>query len=440
MLNMKIKVKGWRIDLSTFFRIHWKWPFPKIYVHERFEKIAKWTSRTIVAIGIGVSLLALPTTIDFLVALLLLGLEVMVEKIVFEYSIIIIQPLPDFKIDEAQWLTNGYLFPNPAYKEEYNLQNHFGPCYKDEKYARKFFEYLKSWNQMSSDDTENNICLSFVLEEDNSYTTYIYANPNRKWIDEAFNVYQEANKVEKYGKIQQSLVMQMVYWKTLPNKKGTLFHSFVSTQDENGLFHFCPFILNDKHTFALEDLTIKKYHYSYKKRRDVNKMDIEFYYGPTIKINPKNKLDIPVNPQRVIDKLFESELNDLLDEAVRVEFSLANNYEKSPPIICLVFEDHEIAFKSYKNLLSRFSNTHSRAAFKSKGSYLNMTIKEADLFTVRAKKLEYDSDSYRKFIKSKQSKGKIVLVFGLSDGHETAFVSTQEKFSPLLLSQTKFKS
>jgi hypothetical protein len=436
---MRLKYKGWIIDSSTLFRIRWKFPLPKIYVHEKFEKIAKYISRSIVAFGIIVSLFALPTLIDFGVAILLLILEVIVEKIVFEYSILIVQPLPNFKVEESQWLTNGYLFPDPVYKNQYDLQNHFGPVYKDKAYAVKFFEYLKSWNRMIEDDKENNICLSFILELDNSYTTYIYANPNRKWLDEAFNLYREINKVEKYGKTQQSMVMQMVYWKTLPTKKGTLFHSFIASQNQSSKFHFCPFYLENKLPVALQDYSIIKYNYSFRNRHEITREHIEFYYGPTIKINPDKKKPIPENPQDEINKLFEKDLELRLSSAISLEFSLADNYKISPPIIGLIFKDSKDASEAYKRVLTRFTNAGSSAVITKKKNKLTLKLKENNIFSIKTNSLDFNKQSFEKFINSEQSRGKTVLLFGFKDGEQDIFVSTEENFRPLLINKCKFK-
>jgi hypothetical protein len=53
---MKIKVRNWKVDLSTLFRVEWRKPFPKIVIHEKFEKYVKWTLRILTVIGIGTSL------------------------------------------------------------------------------------------------------------------------------------------------------------------------------------------------------------------------------------------------------------------------------------------------------------------------------------------------------------------------------------------------
>lgn len=436
---MKIRIKGLTIDSAILFRVEWKLPFPKIYLHERFEQIAKWTSRIIVGLGISVSLLALPTFIDFSVAVILLGFEVMVEKIIFEYSVLIVQPPPNFKVDESQWVTNGYLFPEPKFKEQYDLQNHFGPVYNEKKYGELFFDYLMSWNNDSNDDIENNICLSFIIEKDNSYTTYIYANPDRKWLDSAFNEYSESMKLEKYGKVQQSMVMQMVYWKTLPNLKGTLFYSFASTQEKDKIFHICPFYLDKTTLTAIDSHIIRKYHYSFKKREEVTDRDLEFYYGPTIKIDPSKKLSIPPNPQNEINRLFREDLESSINVATGIEFTLAENYQKSPPIICVVFNTPDHASRAYDLTLRRFTNNKSSAEIRKARAGLTLRLIEGKEFSAETKPLIFSNENFDEFKGSEQSKGKIVLVFGFKDGAKTVFVATEKNFSPLLLNRCQFR-
>ncbi len=275
---MKIRVGNLKIDLSTLIRIEWRKPFPKIVLHEKFEKYVKWTLRILTFIGIGTSIISLPPIYSLLLSIGLVLIEQLFERILFEYTVLIVQPFPDFKIDYDQWLTNGYLFPNPQYKQQYNLFNHFGPAYKDKKYAIEFFTYLKSWNQDSEDDIDNNICLSFVLEDDKSYTTYLYANPNRKWLNEMFNSHREKIKYDKYGKNQQSMVMQMIYWKNLKLVDTSLFPQFLKEQNPEEKFYFVPFYLDNDRPIAIEELKIAKYKYQVRHRKDLTKNDTEYHH------------------------------------------------------------------------------------------------------------------------------------------------------------------
>lgn len=274
---MRIKIGDWKVDLSTFIRIEWKKPFPKVILHEKFESMVKWTLRVLTIIGIGTSIISLPPIYSLLLSICLLLIEQFFERILFEYTVFIIQPFPDFEIETDQWLTNGYLFPNPKYKKEYNLFNHFGPAYKDKEYAIKFFTYLKSWNQNNNDDKENNICLSFILEQDNSYTTYLYANPDRKWLDETFNSFSEKSKFEKYGKKQQSMVMQMIFWKNLKLTETSMFPQFLTEQNSKEKYFFVPFYIENGNPIPIEELKITKYVYKVKKRSELTKKDAEYF-------------------------------------------------------------------------------------------------------------------------------------------------------------------
>jgi hypothetical protein len=276
---MKIKLGNWKVDSSTFFRVEWRKPFPKIILHEKFEKGVKWMLRILTLVGIGTSIISLPPLYSLLLSIGLVALEQLLERIIFEYTVFIIQPFPDFNIDYNQWLTNGYLFPNLKYKDQYELYNHFGPAYKTKDYAIKFFSYLKNWNQGEDDDVENNICLSFVIEPDNSYTTYLYANPNRKWLDPLFNKYHEKMKYEKYGKNQQSLVMDMIYWKNLKLVDTSLFPHFLKSQPTSGKFYFVPFYIDDKeHPISVEEMKICKYQYQVKSRNELTPSDVEYHH------------------------------------------------------------------------------------------------------------------------------------------------------------------
>lgn len=436
---VKIRIRGLSVDSNLLFRVEWKFPLPKIYLHERFESTAKWTSRTIVGLGIGASLLALPTFADFSAAVFLLFLEVVVEKIVFEYSVLIVQPPPNFVVDEDQWVTNGYLFPEPQYKQQYDLQNHFGPVYKDERYGKQFFDYLKSWNINNADDIDNNICLSFVVEEDNSYTTYIYANPDRKWLDAAFNEYSENVKYEKYGKVQQSMVMQMVYWKTLPNQKGTLFYSFISVQAQDKKFHFCPFYMVNGKPVAIDSHIITKYHYRFKKREEIRDRDLEFYYGPTIKIDPDVKRSIPSNPQEEINRLFRTDMETAINTAVSIEFLLSENYEKSPPVIYIIFDTAALASEAYGLFLRRFTSYKCSAEVRKDRRGLTIKFEETQEILAESKPLNYSIDNYENFKNSEQANNQIVLAFGFKDGGQPVIVHSDNQYVPFVITKCLFR-
>lgn len=275
---MIIKVGKWEVESKTFIRLERHKAFPKLILHEKFEGKVKWTLRILTLIGIGTSLVSLAPLSSLFISIALVLIDLFLEKILFEYTVFILPPFTDFEIDYNQWLTNGYLFPVPGDNGNFEQCIHFGPAYNSKVYAIKFFSYLKSWNQGNFDDTENNICLSFVLEDNNSYSTYLYANPKRKWLDTVFHQYRVEMKHENYGKTQQSLVMQMIYWKNLALHEASLFSKFLQDQPQNGKFYFLPFYIVNEQPIPILELKITKYQYQIKHRKDLTKNDVEYYH------------------------------------------------------------------------------------------------------------------------------------------------------------------
>jgi hypothetical protein len=216
----------------------------------------------------------MPTIWGGVLGIFLFLLEQFIEGYVFEYSLMIVQPFADFEFDPQEWVTNGYLFPQVE-----DRLIHFGPVFRTKEYAEKFFSYISSWNNNQIEDPDNVILISFVYEHNVAYSTYFYANPNRKNLDEQFNVMRWLFK--KRDKIEQLLIMQTCYSKKIDLYDDSLFYSFIEQQPPNGDYFFVPFYLNEKEQpVPLPDLRILKNNYSYKERQEIGKNDTEYHMRP----------------------------------------------------------------------------------------------------------------------------------------------------------------
>jgi hypothetical protein len=281
-IAMKIKISDdITVESRTLIRLEWRGILPVLIVHEKYEKIIKWVLRIIAFIGIASSLISIDSKLVSLgVALLIFFIEQFFERTIFEYTTMVVQPLPDFDIDYGQWKTNGFLIPMT--KNDKDL-SYVGPTYTDKDYAIKFFNYLKSWNHNNSDDKEGNIVLSFVIEPNEKYTTYLYANHNRKDLDKFFKKAAKANELKKYGKKQQQFVMQTVFWHTLDYKEGYYIKRFLDFQPSNEKFYLTPSVIpkqQGQQADYLFDSSILKYNYKLKNRADVTKGDLEYHFLP----------------------------------------------------------------------------------------------------------------------------------------------------------------
>jgi len=279
---MKIRVKkNLKVELNTLIRIEWKGWLPQLIVHERFESQVKWTLRFLTLISVASSLFSIDDWyIGSGVAVLLLIIEQFFEKTIFEYTSFVLMLLPDFDIDHTQWLTNGFVIPKNIDNE--NLC-YIGPTFKDKEYATSFFNYLTKWNWDSLIDDEDIIVVSIILEPNSEYTMYIYSNPNKRNLDKIFKEDAKKKKFSKYGKKQQQLFTQMIFWKKLVYKEDYFIHQFLTVQSTKGRFYFTPSVLPKTPQEPVEFLfeyAILKYGFKLKKRSDVNKNDIEYHCKP----------------------------------------------------------------------------------------------------------------------------------------------------------------
>jgi len=274
---MKFRKGNWKIDSKSLIRIEWNKYFPKLIIHEKFENIVKWTLRILSFIGIATAFLTLPYEIGILTTLIIFITEQFLEKTIFEYSVFYLFPIPDFDIDYDNWLASGYFLICDKKLLNQGYLNHFGPAYEDKSYAIKFFNYLRLWNNDKISDLENNICVSLIIENNEKYSTYFYPNSNKKELENYFTKYKKEMALKKYGKVQQEMTMQMIFWKRNQNQ-GTFFKEFIKDLKINPEYFFVPFYIENKQPIIIEELKILKSALKVKNRNELTEKDIEYHY------------------------------------------------------------------------------------------------------------------------------------------------------------------
>jgi hypothetical protein len=277
---MKINIgNNIKVELSTIIRLEWRTYLPVLIVAERFENYVKWILRIIAIIGIATSVISIDSKLCSLgLTLLIVAVEQFFERTVFEYTTLALIPPPDFEIDTSQWEVNAFMIPEIKTETDYCF---IGPTYTDKDYAVNFFNYLKTWDTSRKDDNRSNIILSFIYEPNNKYTTYIYPNLGKQNLDKYFKQIEIANRLEKYGKQQQKLIMHYLFWKTLPLTENSFVKVFIDFIKPNEKFVFTPSYLDKKNKDKVEFIfssQIIMFDYKHKNRKDLTKNDIEFYY------------------------------------------------------------------------------------------------------------------------------------------------------------------
>ena len=429
---MKIKIsKNLYVNLNTLVKIEWRKYYPVLVVHERFEKILKWILRIIAICGIATSIFSIPVWyISLGLAIVVALIEQFFEKTVFEYTTMVIQPFPDFELDYSQWKTNGFLIPKE--KDSKDLP-HFGPAFMDEKYAKNFFRYLRTWiDNNSNDDKENNLVVSIIIEPNDKYTTYIYANLGRKRLNNMFKFMNNVSKLEKYGKRQQQFITQMFYWNTLDFKDGYYIKQFLDFQNENDPYYFTPsviqpFKLPPKFLF---DYSIKKYHLKVKKRIELLKNEPEYHINPAkLKKNKKKK-------HLINNQTSENDIIDDIQKALNnpVDIGFMPNQGNSVGVINLCYEGNCILeFEAYRQLIKVVGENEVILEITDFDDYINIVLsipsKEKML---HLNNLQYDKNDLEKFLHVKGGGNKVALLIGYPPANERRVI-LEKNMSPIVV-------
>lgn len=425
---MRIRVsKDFYVNSNTLIRLEWRRYYPVLVVHEKFERILKWINRIITLVGILTSILTIsPWYYSLGLSLLIFLVGLFFERTVLEYTTIVFQPPPDFKIDYHQWKTNGFRLPQVKSNNDLAC---FGLAFLDKEYAIKFFKYLRSWiNSESNDDIENNLVVSLVIELNEEYTTYIYANLGRKKLDRMFRFLGDLNRLTKYGKRQQQFITQMFYWNTLSFKDESYIKKFLDFQKPNDPFLFLPTVIQpfEQPPEFLLDYAIKKYGFLLRKREELNKSDIEFHFKPE---NKKKEIITP-NSVNVKNQTFR-DIEKVLSTCEDVGFM--PNEGTHAGIINLCFSDPHLPYIAYIKLIENKGDGETVIKIKENVNDLEMTIDIAghdkDLVL---KNCKYNKHLLDKFREVNGGGPEVVLLIGYTPAQDNKIV-LQKDHLPLVL-------
>ncbi len=256
--------------------MRWKrWP-PRLVLHEKYEPGIKWTLRVLLIIGVLTSVVSLPWYQSLPFALALLFLEQFLERSVLLYTSIYLHTMPDFAIDPAKWVSMAFI----VYEAEgLIIPNEVGLVFTDEEYAQKFFELLHAWNQGKNEDKDNNVQLSFIIDEE-VYYLYIYPNPTRESVMDFFTEIQKLSKLEKYGKEHLGIVPTLMICRSFSTTRGYSLGVFLEKQQQGEPFLLRAYLQEEgpqpKPIQSIEPII--KWNYKAKARAYLNEEDLEYFH------------------------------------------------------------------------------------------------------------------------------------------------------------------
>lgn len=259
----KIRKFSFEINISID-----KW-IPKLEIHEKYENIVKYTLRSILAVGIITSIINFQIWYwNLALALALLAFDQFLEKAVLIFSTLFITPIPE-NFDTKNWL--GIVWG-------YSRKGKFivGPFFDSNENADKMFNCLRSWNYNKTNDFQDNICISAIIERDGKYSLYIYPGLNRRSQKEWEDIQKQK---ESATKKHQGIVLQIMFCKQF-DFEGSTFADFIKYYRDGYDYEFAPFVLRGGNLSKLDSKwTIQKNNLKIKKREELNKKDLEYDHG-----------------------------------------------------------------------------------------------------------------------------------------------------------------
>lgn len=295
MRHFFIKIRNKLILLNNrrkgLITINYQDKIPHIILHEKYETFVKWLIRILIILGILLSFLTLPWQYSVITSIILVVIEIILEKIIFKYRTLFIQPIPRYRLNS--WLAMVFLIPLQE-----GIQSKIGMLFDDEKTAQEIFTCLMAWNYFEEADPDNNIQITFVIENEEEYSTYIYPTYSRKSIILA-KTYIERKKLEnKEIKEHEQLVMTPIFCRTFGNPPNSSFRLFLSKYNEGAPFEFGVFARGNNFPEMVEgnpillsynasqgvyeSESIKKNHLKIIHRSELTDEDLEYHHGRLI--------------------------------------------------------------------------------------------------------------------------------------------------------------
>lgn len=251
--------------------------FPRLFLHEKHERIIRWVLRGLTTFGVVTSVITLPWFYSLFLSIGLVAFDAFLERTLFYYTSMYVQAMPDFEYDPDKWVANAFV--SIGHPSNPNSERIVGLVFADNDYAMKFFDLLRAWNHGDSDNKDGNICLSFITDED-MYFVYLYPSFEKASIKNMHKKLEDENKLKKYGREHFGLVMAMIVCKGFSTAHGYALGTFVDNHPAGKPFTLAPFIqVPSGQPQLIADIEpIRMYRYKAKIPSELTEDDFEYQH------------------------------------------------------------------------------------------------------------------------------------------------------------------
>lgn len=260
----------WIRQRQTLIDIRFDGIIPKITLNEKYENLIKFIIRIFTIAGFIMIFISLPYFMNIILSLILFTFEQILERVLFSFTSLFIHPIPNY--DGDNWLGMGFLYREDDYE--------ISILFNEPDNAKDVYSCIKAWNYNNDIDSENNIKLSFVLEEDGlTYTVYIYPNPDRKIAKEAFKEMEHERRLKGDRSEHKPLSLMVVMAKQF-DLTGSTFEDFMTVFRKDSEYFLSAWYLINGNPSRLLDITpIKKNHLLICNRSELDPISVEFQHG-----------------------------------------------------------------------------------------------------------------------------------------------------------------
>jgi len=249
--------------------------FPRLFLHEKHEKIVKRLMRLLTLVGITLSVFSFQWYTALAISIFLVILDWFLERTLFYYSSMYVTDMV-LDYDPKQWVATVVV--SIGEPDDPRSLKIIGILLKDHEYAKKLFSVLHNWAG-TEDNTQGDLRLTFIIDED-MYYVYLYKNLKSKSFNRFTEKVKQSNLLKKYGKEHFPLIMQQTLCKGFETTKGFALGMFLDNNPPGKEFILAPYITSPTGSPIAADEIEPIYMSNYKSKipSELNKDDFEYYH------------------------------------------------------------------------------------------------------------------------------------------------------------------
>ncbi|MBH0159640.1 hypothetical protein [Fictibacillus sp. 26RED30] len=242
----------------------------KIEVPIRYKAAITTIKWAAILTSIIISFFTLQTKIAVLITLCLVIIGLIVEKVIFKYDYLYLNPMPPIRYEPQQ------TFVAVGFDEFDGIERPFiGLVYRTKIEAQEEFRYFKSINENRYKDKNNELILSYVFDDEKRYTFFVYPNKNR---NRTMKNIEEIKLNEGHNQTKKLNFKVFSFIRFFPSTfsgEGNLKEILRENILPKTPFVFQTFYLDNGDIKAAQKKPILKYHLRILDRSELNSQEIE---------------------------------------------------------------------------------------------------------------------------------------------------------------------